>query len=256
MDKPKIIIWDLETSLMETYIFHMQRKFKGYIPYRNITSNYNLICACWKELGSKKTNSVSLLDDKARFEKDPADDYYVVKTIADVIRDADILIAHNGDQFDVKTLNARLAYHQLPPLPKVLTVDTLKKARQIGQFPSNSLNDLADYFKLGEKIDTDFDLWVRCFKGEKKAIKEMTTYCKHDVVLNEKVYLRLRPYMKTHPNIAEPFTMNCTKCGSDHVHKHKVRLTASGIRKQQYQCQDCGTYFTQRKAESDKPLSA
>ena len=157
---------------------------------------------------------------------------------------------------DWETLNQRLMYHQLPPMPKVVSVDTLKVAKKEGEFPANSLNSLADYFGLGEKIETDFELWERCYKDEKKAIKEMTKYCKHDVALNEKVYLRMRPYMTNHPNIADVFTNNCPKCNSINVHRHKTRVMASGVRKQQFHCQDCGGYFTSRYSEPEKPNSS
>lgn len=253
--KLKIVVWDIETSLQEAFVFHLQRKYNNYVGYKNIKTHWHMICACWKEVGKRKVHSVSLIDDKARFEKDPHDDFYVVKTIADALRDVDILVAHNGDKFDLKSLNARLVYHNLPPLPKILTVDTLKKARQIGEFPANSLDSLGDYLGLGSKIHTDWNLWLRCYKGEKKAVKEMTKYCKQDVSLNEEVYIRLRPYMKTHPNIADVDSRNCPKCNSDKVHKHKIRLMASGRRKQQFHCQDCGSYHTAKELLPKEPLT-
>lgn len=256
MDKKlKIIIWDIETSLEESYTFHLQRKYGRYIPYKNIISHWHFLCVCWKELGSNKTHSVSLLDDPVRFKKNHHDDYHVIKHISDVLRDADVLIAHNGDKFDLKSLNARLAFHNLPPLPKILTIDTLKKAKQIGEFPANSLDSLGDYFGLGKKIKTDFDLWVNCYKGDKKALAKMVKYCKEDVRLNERVYQRLLPYMTTHPNLADIGTRNCPRCNSSNIHKHKIRIMASGRRKQQMHCQSCGGYHTHAELIPDQPFT-
>jgi DNA polymerase elongation subunit (family B) len=252
----KIILWDIETSLMKVNMFQMQRKYKSYIPYQNIEEHWHMLCASWKELGVNGVNSVSLIDDVARYKKDRKDDYHVVKTVADAIRDVDIIIAHNGDKFDLKNLNQRLIFHRLPPLPKIITIDTLKQARSIADFPSNSLNDLGHFLGVGKKVKhSGFDLWLDCLRGDEKAMEKMDKYCQGDVKLLEKIYLVLRPYMKNHPNVADVETHNCPKCNSGKMIKHKVRILASGLRKRQFQCTDCGTYHTPKRAESEKPLS-
>ena len=79
-----------------------------------------------ERIGSKSVKSVSLLDDPKRFKKDRTDDYHVVKTIRDTLADADMIIHHNGDRFDIRKINARLIYHGLYPLPKLVALDTLK----------------------------------------------------------------------------------------------------------------------------------
>jgi transposase-like protein len=83
----------------------------------------------------------------------------------------------------------------------------------------------------------------------------MTKYCKQDVSLLEKVYLRLRKYMKSHPNMSDVDECNCPRCGSDNKKKHQLKMTAGGIRRRQWQCKDCGGYFSSLKAEKAKPLS-
>ncbi len=87
-------------------------------------------------------------------------------------------------------------------------------------------------------------------------MKKMVKYCKQDVKLLEKVYLKLRPYMKGHPVISDDHAEACPRCNSYHLHKVKVRQTASGLKYQQYQCQGCGGYFQAKKAlpVPDKPL--
>lgn len=254
MDKytPKIVVWDIETSLMEVPTFSLWPK---YIPHNQIIHDWYLICACWKELGKKKIHSTSVLDDPKRFKKDYRDDYHVVKTIRDMLDDVDILIHHNGDRFDIKKFNSRLIYHDLEPLPKIVSIDTLKVAKNIAKFTSNRLDYLGVHLGVGGKLATTPGLWFEVMKGSDKAVKEMVKYNKVDVQVLEDVYMKLRKYMPSHPNVAQPYTMNCTKCGSGNVHKHKVRVAASGVRRQQYQCQDCGGYFTSRKAEASKPLS-
>lgn len=244
---PVICFWDIETSLMDVRAFSI---WKQNIPISAIKRDWNMICACWKILGKKGVKSVSVLDDKERFEKNMHDDYHVVKTIREMLDGVDILVHHYGDVFDLKKFNSRLIYHDLEPLPKILTIDTKKEVSKIAKFTSAKLDWLGSQLVGDVKDKTDFQLWIDCADGDKKAIKYMTKYCKQDVALLEKVYLRLRKYMKGHPNIADVNTPNCPKCNSDDTIRHKNRLMASGIQKEQRQCKNCGSYFTLKGIEA------
>lgn len=249
---PKIVLWDIETSLMQVSTFSLYPK---YIPHDAIIKDWSILCACWKVLGEDKIHSVSVTDKPKRFKKDVYDDYYVVKKLREMLSDVDILIHHNGDRFDLKKFNARLIYHNLPPLPKIQTIDTLKVARKLAKFTSSRLDYLGKYFGVDGKLETSKGLWEKAMYGDKEAIEEMVVYNKQDVKLLEDVYLKLRPYMDNHPNIADPATLQCPKCKSHSMIKHKLRVSASGIRRQQYQCTGCGGYFTDRRSEKEKPLS-
>lgn len=252
----RCVLWDIETSLMS---FTGHTLWPKFIPHYAIEQDWTIICACWKVLGQKKVYSVSTLDDPKYGKKpekvDVYDDYHVVKTLREMLEDVDILIGHNGDKFDLKKFNARLIYHKLPPLPNIVTIDTLKQARKIAKFSSNRLDYIGKYFGVDGKLEHSSGLWERSREGDPKAVKDMVKYNKRDVTLLEDVYLHMRPYMKGHPNIASVDTNNCPKCNSANIHKHKVRITASGIHKQQFQCQDCGGYFTARFSERAKSLS-
>lgn len=255
MDKqytPKIILWDIETSLMQVSTFTLYPK---YISHHAIIQDWSIICGCWKVLGEDKIYSTSVTDYPKTFKKDVYNDYHVVKDLREMLEGADIVIGHNGDKFDLKKFNARLIYHKLPPLPKIQTIDTLKQARKLAKFTSNRLDYLGKFLGVEGKMDTTPGLWDRAMRGDKAAIEEMVEYNKIDVKVLEDVYLALRSYMDTHPNIADPHTMQCPKCGEREVVKHKLRVSASGVRRQQYQCNGCGGYFTDRKSEKEKPLS-
>jgi hypothetical protein len=66
---------------------------------------------------------------------------------------------------------------------------------------SNSLDDLGQNLGLGRKMKhAGFDMWLGCMAGEVKHWRNMEKYNKQDVVLLEKVYLRLRGYMSNHPH--------------------------------------------------------
>jgi len=232
--KPKIIFWDIETSLMTVTSFSLRPDF---IPHDGIISDWSILCGAWKELGESKTQVVAV--EKAGNDKG------VCRKLRKVLADADLIVHHNGDKFDLRKLNARLIYHRLEPLPAIPTVDTLKVARKEFAFTSNRLDYLGKHL-LGEgKIHTSPDLWMRVLKNDKSAIKEMATYNAGDVELLEKIYLTLRPYMKKHPQLGlldGGTKTDCPKCNSINVKKYRIRLNAGGTRVQQYQCQDCGGY--------------
>ena len=250
--KPKIILFDIETSLMKVASFGLKNDF---IQHTNILQDWSIICACWKELGVKKIESVSVIDDPKRFKKDSTDDYFVVNSLREMLLQADILIGHNLNSFDVKKLNARIIYNGMKPVPPVKTIDTLREARKIAKFTSNRLDYLGKFLGVGGKLSTEGGLWLRTLNNDSSAIKSMVVYCKRDVQVLEDVYLKLRPFMINHPNIADVYTLHCPKCNCSDITKHKPRVSASGIVKQQYQCKGCFGYFTERTSQKEKPLS-
>jgi DNA polymerase elongation subunit (family B) len=234
MTKPKIVLLDTETSPVIVTTFSL---YPESINHNNILQDWYIICACWKELGSKTVSSSQA--------KKPGDDKQVCKDLAKAITDADIIVAHNGKKFDIKKLNARLIYHGLDPIPQVPMVDTLLEVKKVAQFTSHRLDYLGKHL-LGEgKVQTSEGLWLRALKGDKKAIKEMVKYCIGDVNVLEKLYNRLKPYFKTHPHagiLSNMGIMSCPKCGSAKTQKRGVAITTSGVKYQRLQCQDCGSW--------------
>lgn len=232
----KIIVFDIETS--PVLITKFQFDHNPYINPDSIQKDWFIISAAWKEVGKDRVHSVAITK--------PYDDYNVVKTLRDALSSADIIVGHHIDSFDIKSLTTRLVVHGLPPLPNIPTVDTRKEAKKLGNFTSNKLDYLSKLLFGVGKIKVDFELWLRVLRGEKKAIGEMVTYNKMDVVRNEEIYLALRPYMKRHPHAGvlggEDRNISCTHCGSVKVKRNGIRVTAAGLKKQELQCQECGAY--------------
>lgn len=232
----KIICFDVETTPM---IVHSWNLYPKYLSPDNIISDWSLISAAWKEVGKDRVHAAAI--------SSVGDDFEVVRKLRDALADADVIVAHNGDKFDIKKLNTRLIIHGLPPLPKVPTVDTLKEVKKIASFSSNKLDYLSKVLIGQGKIEVSYGLWLDVMRGSKKALREMVEYNKVDVVRLEEVYLRLRPYMKSHPHtgvlIGEDRNLSCTHCGSVKVKKNGIRVTAAGLKKQECQCQNCGAYM-------------
>lgn len=244
---PKIILWDIETTHNLAAVFKLTQN--DYINSENITQERYIVCAAWKELGKTKVSAVSTLDDPKRFQTDPHDDYHVVKTLHKVLSEADVIIAHNGDSYDIKFTEARMLIQGLPPLPPITKIDTLSAARGRFLFNANNLNYLGNILKVGAKKPTKTGLWLKVLQGDKKAILEMVRYNKQDVALLERVFRKLQPYIANHVNrqLFRGTGLDCPRCGSK-------KTQARGIHKaltrtyQRYQCQDCGGWFRNLKA--------
>ena len=244
--KPKIDVWDLETGYNVVAAHQLFNKMP--IRHRNILSERYIICGSWKTLGNKTVHSVSLLDDMKRFENDPTDDAYVVAKLYGFLEKTDAVVAHYGDQFDMKRFNARAIVHGYDPLPKIIQVDTWKMANQKFAFNNNRLDYLGQYLGLGNKIQTDPELWMECLQGKKSSVRDMLTYNKQDVHLLEKVYLKLRPWLPMHVNhrLYDARAV-CRHCGSDHIQYRGEEVLKFNVYRA-FKCQTCGTKDRERKA--------
>jgi len=243
-DSPRIVVWDIETTHNIAAIF---RLFDDFTSHENILQERYIVCAAWKVLGEKQVHSVSTLDDPKRYAKNPHDDKHVVETLHKVLSEADVIIAHNGDGYDIKFAEGRMLAHGLSPLPPIPSIDTLKVAKLRLLLNSNKLDYLGRYLGLGKKIPTRNELWLRVLAGEKKAVQEMVKYNKYDVILLEKVFLKLRPYAANHIN-RQLFghTKGCPRCGSKHVQSRGTHKAISRTYNR-FQCVDCGGWYREVK---------
>jgi len=200
------------------------------------------------------------LPDYPGYRPNKRDDRALITELWQLLDDAEVVVAHNGNAFDIKTINARFTKHRLKPPSPFQTVDTLKQARQIAAYDSNRLNDLGKYLDLGEKLRTGGqDLWFDCMAGDKAAWAHMKKYNAQDVLLLEKLYLLLLPWMKSHPNLANGFGPGvCPKCGG-------TRLISDGWRRnattayRRLRCINCGAPIRDTEnviKKEDKPYVA
>lgn len=157
---------------------------------------------------------------------------------------ANIVIAHNGDSFDVKKINTRLIIHEIAPPSPYQTIDTKKVAKSVAAFDSNSLNNLGLDMSEGEKIKhRGFDMWEGCMAGNKRDWADMKKYNKKDVDLLARIYLRLRPWIKNHPHtgLMQGNPGACPNCASTNVKPKGTRFTKSRVI-QRWLCGDCGAW--------------
>lgn len=237
--KAKILLYDIETSYTVGAVWGLYEQ-----NVAKVLRNPYIITVAWKWLGEKTTHVISLPDFKT-YKKDKRNDKELVAVMHKLFDEADVIIAHNGNSFDQKWTYARFLVNGMKPPSPSLYIDTKLVAKSKFRFNSNSLNNLGEYLGLGKKIDTGgIDLWVGCIEDNNaNSWRLMCKYNKQDVVLLEKVYLAMKPYMTNHPRFdVIPGTITHCTCGSSHLQKRGFARLVSGKLKQRYQCMDCGNW--------------
>jgi len=236
MSEVKRLIWDIETAPNESYLW--RAGFGLNIGHHMIKKEREIICICYKWEGE---------DDVWYDTWDEGSDRRMVSDFMAVASEADELIAHNGDRFDMRWFKGRCVIHDLPVLPPTKTVDTCKITRKHFDLNSYRLDYLCKLFFNKGKLKTDFDLWVQVMEGSSKALDEMVDYCCRDVVLTERLWGRIRPYHKpqTHAGVLNHRSRwTCPQKGCESVRVNKTRVSAAGIRSHSMQCKKCGIYYS------------
>lgn len=189
---------------------------------------------------------VKALSDYPRFKKEKEDDIDLCRDLWKLFDEADILVGHNGDAFDIKKANARFIIHRMEPPSTYKSIDTLKIARRYFKFTSNKLNELANYLGIGSKLPhTGMHLWFGCMTGDAASWKLMKEYNIHDVKLLVEVYNRLASWHATHPDLSlySGAMAVCPKCESTNFIKRGFKFMAT-TKRQQFKCNDCGGWFS------------
>lgn len=237
MTKPKILFLDIETTPIAGYSWGI---WEQNIGLNQIISEWSVLSYAGKFLGTK-----TVYYEDTRNKKDIRDDSDLLKQLHALLDEADIVVAQNGKQFDIKKINARMIMRGMKPPSPVRIVDTLVVAKTVAAFTSNKLEwlskHLTDSPKSQHKAFPGFELWDECLKRNPKAFAEMKKYNIQDIVSLEKVYKRLLPWIPNHPNLGtylngtEP---RCPKCGSEEVQRRGTAVLQAGIY-QRFQCQAC-----------------
>lgn len=239
----KILQFDLETAPAISYTWG---RWKQNIGANQVVQEGYILCWTAKFYGEEEIYQDALINYKTAFKKDPTDDRRVVASLANLMEEADIILAYNGDGFDVKWVNAQLARHRLPPMAPQKTIDPLKWCKRQFRFPSNRMDEVAKYLKIDQrKNEMTFEDWIGCMRGEQESWTKMLDYNEQDIYVMEEVYSVLRPYVKGHPNLVmyEEFPGDaqnrCPKCGSGILVKNGYYVTnISKFRR--FLCKGCG----------------
>lgn len=251
----KVLLFDIETAPAMAHVWSLWKEVGNMTM---VQDDWYMLCWCAKWLGEDKIYSSALPDFPSSYKRNKRDDKQILKALHGLLDEADVVIAHNGIKFDRRKVNSRFIINKMKPPSPYKMIDTLLVAKKEFAFMSNRLNDIGKFLHVGGKMTHDgFSLWEGCMDGKKTSWKHMVEYCKHDVKLLEKVYLKLRPYIAQHPNAgvySDVEKVLCPKCGSDNIHYRGYAYTnVSKFR--QYKCNTCGGWGRERINKNTKGKS-
>lgn len=248
----KILILDIETAPKVAYVW---RFFKEHVGAKQVLEHGHIMSYAAKWLGDS-----AIIYQENRKE----DDKVLVRSLVELLDSADVVVAHNGSRFDFPQVMGRALVHGIAPPSPFKELDTVKVAKKEFGFPSNSLEYLGIALGVEQKDNhkkfPGFELWLECLRGNEEAWEEMRQYNIQDVITLEEIYLKMRPFIKNHPNVGvfgEQEQAVCPKCGSTHLQWRGYAYTQVG-KYHRFQCKSCGgwgrTRFTLKSGVSSKAL--
>lgn len=206
-----------------------------------IVRDWSIASVAWKWLGEEEVSYFDVSE-----QRDMFDDKFILEAIWSFLDEADIVITQNGVKFDIKKINARFLQAGMKPPSPYKVIDTKIEAKKIAAFTSVRLDwmsqILTDTPKDRHPEFPGMQLWLECMKRNPRAWEVMREYNPQDIISTEKVYLKMRPYIIGHPNVAaynSDVDIQCPKCGSKDMQRRGVARTQSS-EYQRYQCFSCG----------------
>lgn len=229
------MILDIETAPNIAYVW---RFFKENIGAKQVVENGYIL-----SYAAKWYNENGIFYE----DKSNQDEKTMLLKLHKLLDEADIVVAHNGNSFDLPHIQGRFVAHGIQPPAPYKQVDTRLIAKKEFNFPSNSLEYLSNTLGLKNKKDghkkfPGFELWLGVLRNDPEAWKEMREYNIIDILALEELYTRFLPFIRNHPNVgvfgdsSEPV---CPKCGSNHIQYRGYAHTTVG-KFRRFQCGDCG----------------
>ena len=221
-NEAKILIYDLETSPNIGWFW--RAGYKQNIQPNQILKERAIICVSYKWVGEDQVYNLS-------WDKNQ-DDKFLIEQFVEVLNEADLIVAHNGDRFDIKWFKTRALYHRIPTLPNYKQFDTLKVAKSKLYLNSNRLDYISKFLGFEGKINTTPDLWHKIVTlNDRNAMKDMLDYCDEDVRQLEKVYNELK-YLdnpRIHAGVLDGKTKQTSPItGTTNIEEVKIVTTNSG----------------------------
>lgn len=219
--------------------FYAWSPYADYLTYKFMKKDWSISCWAAKWLFEPEVFGGVVTPKEAKAREDGS----VLEEIWKLIDQADIVVTHNGIQFDIKKLNTRFLLNGFPPPSHFLNVDTKKISKEVFGNSYNHLEELGRKFGIGVKTKMELEDWIACAEGNKEYLDKMLDYCKRDVApLLEDVYLKLLPWIPNHPNL-NIFTNHdnfaCPKCESADLSWNTTYKTPQGLW-QGFRCNACG----------------
>lgn len=233
----KILVLDIETA---PNVAHLWGLFRQTVGISQILQTGRVMCFAAKWLGEK---GVQFWSEHTHGHAK------TIRAAHKLLDEADAVLSYNGRSFDLPTLNKEFVKAGITPPSPYHDIDLLQVARRRFRFASNKLDLVCRELGLGAKTKhTGHELWVKCMNGDDKAWKLMERYNRNDVVLLEKLYFKMLPWVDQHPNRAIYVDSDkpvCTNCGSTSIQRRGLQTTKAH-KYQRFHCTSCGTWMRSR----------
>jgi len=229
----KILYLDIETS---PNVAHVWGIWQQNVSINQLLESSYTLCWAAKWKGDREVLFDSVFQSRPRT---------MIKRIHALIEQADMVVHYHGTSFDIPTLNKEFLLQGMAPPSPVKEMDLLRVVRKRFRFPSNKLDYVAQRLGLGKKYAHEgHTLWIKCMANDPKAWKEMEAYNRHDVVLLEKLYEKLLPWISPGHLSHAVFAVEavCPTCGHPNAHRRGFAYTGTG-KYQRFQCQRCHAWY-------------
>lgn len=239
MGKSKILFLDIETIPNKVYTWGL---WNQNVSILNIIEPGRIICwsAKWED-GQDIVFASEWNDGRKK----------MLKKLHKLLDEADFVVHFNGYTFDIPWINAEFVVVKLLPPSPYKQIDLLKTITKAFRFPSNKLDYVCPALGIGAKVKTPgFQLWLDCMAKKPEAFATMEKYNRYDVVLTEKLYKRIQPWIAYHPHRALT-EFACPACGGHHLQRRGSYLAKTRTY-QRYVCKDCGSWSRATKSDKGK----
>lgn len=246
----KILVYDIETTLVEARIWGSG---KQYVGHDRIANETQILTVAFKWLGS---NTMQTLVWKKNNDKKLMEEF--LKTY----NQADMVMGWNNNQFDNKLINARAMKHGLEVNTFVKSFDIMRQVKKQFKLASYSMAYVSRYLGLGGKLQHNgIKMWDTIQWGTKADAKQelqnMVAYNVQDTQLTEDIYMVLRPYLThvVHQGVnANKGKCSCPNCATKKTKLYQTQYTAAGTVQRVMKCKKCKTPFKVSNTEYLKTI--
>jgi len=110
-EPPRIMLLDIETAPQKGYFWS---RFNITVGSNQVIEPSYMLTWAAREFEGTDVEFDSLFINQDAYWEDPKDDKRIIESMYEILDEADIIIAHNGDNFDIKKIMARGAIQGFP----------------------------------------------------------------------------------------------------------------------------------------------
>jgi len=231
---PKILFYDIETSPLLAYVWgaYQQNIIRA-------VKDREILCFAYKWFGSSK-----IYFESRQGKRGLTSERALVSKLWDLIDKADIVLGYNSESFDNKVADTKFLIHNLGRPSPYKSIDPCRINRRKFKFTTNKYENVCRELGIVGKVKhRGFDMWEEVMRNDPRGWEEMKKYNMGDIPGLEQIYLRIRPWIDSHPHIGllTSALTSCPSCGSDKIQSRGCAHTRTA-QYTRYQCCNCGSW--------------